>query len=151
MIPVRVKIKKKSGFTLVEVLIFVTLISLIFITFSAITAVSLTRELTNEHKILGAHYAEEVREWIRGQKEINWEDFTANKMGSWCFNAEPVSSWPSQTGNCNDYDLNSLFKREVDLSTNADTTQVTVSIVVLWRDGANSYQIPVNTVLSIYE
>ena len=111
---------------------------------------SVRREALNQHKLVATHYAEELREWIRGQKEINWDSFATGKMGTWCFETEPVAAWPS-AGSCADYSLDSLYKREVILSANAEVTQVTAEITVSWREGANVFSVPLKTIYSIYE
>lgn len=151
MIPVRANKSANFGFTFIEILIFVTLISLIFITFSALTAVSISRERVNEHKILSTHYSEELREWLRGQKEVDWDTLVTSKMGTWCFNIEPVSQWPTLSGICTGYDLNSIYKREAILSVNADNSAVTVLITTSWRDGSNMFQVPLSTRLTVNE
>lgn len=137
-----------KSFTLVEVLIFVTLISLIFITVSYTVTISLKNTKINEHKILATHYAEELKEWLRGEKEDDWNSFTATKMGTWCFK-EKLISWNQHTA-CSPSDLiDELFKREVSLAVNG--TQITVNITVEWKEDNNTYKIPINTVFSIWE
>lgn len=151
MTPVSANNTNKSGFTLVEVLIFVTLLSVMFVAFATITASSLTREQTNIHNILGQHYGEELREWISGQKEINWDEFVATKMGVWCFNTEPVVAWPATSGSCSNYTLNNQFKRDISLTSNVENTQVTVYIDVSWKDGSTINSAPLKTVVTVYE
>ena len=151
MIHVPVNKSHILGFTLVEILIFVTLISIIFVTFSALTAVSINKEQVNEHKILSSHYGEELREWMRGQKEIDWDSFVSTKMGTWCFNTEPVTTWPQTQGACSSYGLKSLFKREATLTANSDNTQVNELLTLTWSEGSNIFHVPLSTLLTIYE
>src|SRR3989338_9286294 len=95
---------RKAGFTLIEVVIFVSLISVIFVTFAALTTTTIRWSKINEHKILASHNVEELREWLRGQKETDFEGFEA-KNGSWCFNSHTFpgdfTSWvPSSDQSC---------------------------------------------------
>ena len=76
---------KKKSFTLIEVLIFVTILSLFFVVASAVTITSLQNLKVQEHKILATRYAEELLEWLRGEKEVDWNKFI-NYRGNYCFN-----------------------------------------------------------------
>jgi len=146
-----------NGFTLVEVLIFVTLITLIFTTVSYIITISLKNTKTNEHKILATHYAEELKEWLRGEKEVNWNDFITkgSVLGvQWCVNTIPSDLSGLQTGPCSTYGLhNNIFKRDLTLTNNIvpNPTQVTVNILIEWKEDNNTYTIPINTVFSLWE
>ena len=147
-----------KSFTIVEVLIFVTLISLIFITISYIITFSLKNTKINEHKILATHYAEELKEWLRGEKEDDWNIFTTkgHVSGSqWCVNTIPIDISTLVGGPCGlDYSLhNNTFKRDLTLTNNVspNPTQVTVNIIVEWKEDNNIYTIPINTVFSLWE
>lgn len=141
-----------QGFTLIEVLIFITLMPLIFIAVSYLTTSSLQKTKINEHKILATHYAEELREWLRGEKEKDWVSFKdSNNMGNWCFNDEPVTDWGSR-GGCSLYNLNNFYKRDLTLIRLSGTeTQVKAEIVVEWQENSITYQVPIKTVFSRWE
>lgn len=141
-------LKKTSGVTIIEILIMTVFITVLFLAVATVTSVSLKTAKVNEHKILATHFAEELREWIRGEKERDWTDFVSTKMGTWCFTNKTLS-WES-TSECG-YDLDGLYKREADLSANLDQTQVTVQITVSWNEDNNAYAVPIKTVLSLYE
>lgn len=157
---------KKKGFTLIEVLIFVAILSLFFVAAAAATIASLRNLKIQEHKILATRYAQELLEWLRGEKEENWggehysigypvDSFTekVTQFGSdqaLCFND---LNWNNDFP-C-DYNLNSLFKRTVTFSWNETPEgfiyQVNTSILVEWQELGNTYQVPINTVLTIWE
>ncbi len=143
------KRRQKTGFTLIEVILFVSLISVVFVTFASLSTVQLRSSRINEHKIIATHYAEELREWLRGEKEENWNTFIATRMDTWCFNSEPISSWGT-LGICG-YDLDNRYKRTVVLEAGENNTQVTADIVVSWMEGQNSYQVPIAGVFTILE
>lgn len=146
--------KKNRGFTLVETMVFVVLISLIFITLTSLTAVSLKSARVNENKILATHYGEEVREWVRGEKEVNWNNFIA-KSGDpakiYCLNSI-IISWPSE-GSCqqDDYSLLGKFRRELSLFYLASQNQVQAAITVSWKDGINKYRVLTKTIFARLE
>ena len=146
-------ITSKKSFTLIEVLIFVTILSLFFVTAITITVVSLRNLKIQEHKILATRYAEELLEWLRGEKEADWNQFTTHS-GPYCFNSSPIpmSNWPT-SGNCPPASfLNNLYKREVILTPQGSPPyQVNVSITVLWQELGQTYQVPINTVFTVWE
>jgi len=146
-------ITSKKSFTLIEVLIFVTILSLFFVAAAAITIASLRNLKVQEHKILATRYAEELLEWLRGEKEADWNQFTTHS-GPYCFNSSPIqmSNWPT-SGNCPTGSfLNNLYKREVTLNPQGSPPyQVNVSITVLWQELGQTYQVPINTVFTVWE
>jgi type II secretory pathway pseudopilin PulG len=143
-------ITSKKSFTLIEVLIFVTILSLFFVVAAAVTIASLRNLKVQEHKILATRYAQELVEWLRGEKEVDWNQFTTY-TGKYCFNSSPITSWGS-LGNCSDYGLNNLYKREVNLTVQGNPAyQVNVSITVLWQELGQTYKIPINTVFTVWE
>jgi prepilin-type N-terminal cleavage/methylation domain len=140
----------KKSFTLIEVLIFVTILSLFFVAATTVTIVSLRNLKVQEHKILATRYAQELVEWLRGEKEIDWNQFTTH-TGTYCFNSSQITSWGSR-GNCSGYGLNNLYKREVTLTVQGNPAyQVNVSITVLWQELGQTYQVPINTVFTVWE
>lgn len=143
------EMSRNSGFTLIEVILFVSLISVVFITFASLSTAQLHSSRINEHKIIATHLGEELREWLRGEKEENWNTFITTRMDTWCFNTEPISSWGT-SGSCG-YDLNNRYKRTVVLEAGENNTQVTADIVVSWMEGQNSYQVPIAGVFTILE
>lgn len=142
-----------KGFTLVEVLIFVTLISLIFITVSYTVTLSLKNTKINEHKILATHYAEELKEWLRGEKEVDWLSFTdsISQGTTYCVNSIPDDVSNLTSGICPPESfLDGIFKRE--LTINEETAnQVKFKVEVKWEEGPNNYLVPISTVFSLWE
>lgn len=148
----------KSGFSLVEVLIFVTILSLFFIVVAATTMSSLRTAKINERKILASRYAQEAAQWLKGQKESNWEAFVAYSSSggtNYCFNQTPITAWPS-TGLCSDFTgLDpAIYKREVTLTSvdcSGTICQVNLAVSVRWQELEKTYSVPLNTILSVWE
>ena len=144
--------RRLAAFSLVEVLVFVTVVGLSFTTAALISSFSLKVAKTNEAKILATRYAEELAEWLRGEKEADWEIFKG-KVGDWCFNASPISNangWQS-SGSCGSYVLGQKYKRDLTISQTSDPNQLDISVVVSWQEGSNSLSVPVHTVFSRFE
>jgi len=152
------KTKKNSrkSFSLVEVLVFTSILSLFFVTAAAVVTESLRNMKINEHKILATRYAEELLEWLRSKKEADWDKFV--EKGSvdpgtvYCFNAILTDDWP-QAGKCSpENKLDNIFTREVTLKNEgAPVNYVQISILVSWEDTGNSYQVPIKTVFTLWE
>ncbi len=145
-------VKKKLGFSLLEVLIFVSIIGLFFIAAASIATISLRGIQSNENKILATRYAEELLWWVRSEKEEDWTVFTTTRMGNWCFSQEPIADWPAASANglCSSQQvIDSLFKREITLQLSGE--RVNVSINVVWNEGNQTISVPVKTVFERFE
>ncbi len=161
--------KNLNGFSLIEILVFLPIIGFFFITATSIVTVSFRNIRTNQNKILASHYARQLEEWLRAEKEINWGgnrfssvcvagptscNFTENatKFSDYCFNNLTIDSWGTP-GVCSGFDLNSAFKRELSLSVPGTTyiSQVNVTITVSWREAGQNQNVKIQTVLSITE
>lgn len=148
----------KSGFSLVEVLIFVSILSLFFVVVAATTMSSLRTTKINERKILASRYAQEAVAWLKGQKETNWSSFvvySAPTGTTYCFNTTPIAAWPS-SGSCAAFGgLDpALYKREVTLTSidcSGTICQVNVAVAVQWQELEKTYNVPLNTIFSIWE
>ncbi len=140
----------KSGFTLIEVLVFVTIMSIILIAAVALTATSINQLKTQQYKILATHFAESLFEWLEAQKELDWQDFVskATQNGKvYCFNDLNISDWPGTSGSCSDYSLGAnemfngkqIFKREVKLTKIGE--DVKAAVTVTWKDTLSATQV----------
>jgi len=146
----------RSSFSLLEVLIFVSILSVFFVSAATITVVSLRNMKINEHKILATYYAQELMGWLRDEKDADWNAFvtksaTTPSYKTYCFKTTPISNWPVE-GACGTDDwLSSIFKRELYLSANADDSQIYVRINLSWSELGIAYNVPLSTVFSIWE
>lgn len=150
--------QRKKGFTLVEVLIFTLLISFLFIALIILSVNSLFQTKVNEHKILATYYAEELREWLRSQKDADWNAFIAqlasNSYGM-CFLSTP-SSWngpacpstgcPTTCAFTLGDSPNQIFQRyalySVGIPIGNLSEEVRVEITVVWREGGRTFTVP---------
>lgn len=145
--------KNKKSFSLIEVLIFVSILSVFFVIAVSVTVVSLRNMKINEHKILATHYGEELIEWLRNQKEADWTTFSA-RSGNYCFNESPIADTFVSEGECTNPGLAGVFKRDLNLSypnVGGPVTQVNVKVIVSWQELGNSYQVPLTTVFTRWE
>ena len=150
--------QSNNGFSLVEVLVFLTIISLVFIVGATVATVSIKNSISAENKILATRYAEELKEWLKGQKEADWQTFTAkdtsaNGSGTkYCFTNEPVSAWPAAVA-CQQTDVvtGTIFQRQATLTFDNIRNQVDAAITVSWNEAGNSFSVPINTIFAPFE
>ncbi len=143
---------KKNAFSLIEVLIFVSILSIFFVITASVTVVSLRNMKINEHRILATHYTEELVEWLRDQKETDWTTFSTRVADDYCFNESPIDDDWVATGACTSYELSGIFNRDLIFSSVGDpATQVNVEIIVSWQELGNNYQVPLTTVFTRWE
>ncbi len=146
----------KQGFSLIEVLVFLTILSLIFISAVVLGTVSIRNSQNTGNKILASHYAEELLDWLRNQKEIDWSNFSTIKSKpngvTYCFSKEPIDSWGiNRACNISDPLINSLFKREATLKFDFNLQRVNVDIHLKWSEGGNNYDVTTKGVFSLFE
>lgn len=154
--------KSVGSFTLIEVVIFIGILSMFFVAGISVASYSLRTMKSNEYKIKATQYAEELMEWMKAQKEIDWQSFVINKVGSgnsYCFNTT-ITTWPAP-GAClsTDFNLpsdysstNNVFRRNVSLSGDGPpVTQVYVNIQVQWKEPSGTITVPLNSTLTLWE
>ena len=149
-----------KGFSLIEVIIFVGILSLFFVTGMVVFTASLRNIKVSEHKIVATQYAQELTSWIRVQKETDWNTFVDNYTAvdpgkTYCFNNATIA-WPDPNiaNPCTNFSLGTpaIYKREITLiRSGTPPSKVEISITVAWNDAGNTYSVPLNTVLSRWE
>ncbi len=148
-----------GGFSLIEVLVFVGILSMFFVVAASVTVTSLRNMKISEHKLIATHYARELEDWLRNEKENDFATFAGNYASetgkTWCFAISPIAAWDLVDGSCGSTELISgLFKREVILrsySSAGVVTSVSVDMTVSWLETGISYSVPVSTLFTIYE
>lgn len=140
----------KHSFSLVEVLVFVTIVSIMFVMAAAATLTAFRNMKYNEHKIIATHFARQLEDWLRADKETDWNVFITHS-GPYCFNSVSIS-WGA-AGSCagsHNGLAPAIYDRQVTL-TITNPQQVNVSIVVSWVDLGRTYSITQNTQFNVLE
>lgn len=83
--------------------------SLFFVTMIGASTSYIKFAKYNENKLRATRYAEEIMEWVKGEKEENWLDFVNNRTSAtpgttWCFNTQ--TSYSPVIDDFNDGDYN---------------------------------------------
>ena len=145
---------KSQGFTLLEVMIFTSILSIVLVSMAAFVTRLVYNLRINEHKVYANYYASEVQEWLSSEREDGWSDIYA-KAGSgagntYCLNTNlsfkyVLNDLPTPPTACSSFDgiigLSSpkIFKRELKLQQTTSST-VTATITVSWNEGSKLYQ-----------
>ncbi|OGK31034.1 hypothetical protein A3F29_03200 [Candidatus Roizmanbacteria bacterium RIFCSPHIGHO2_12_FULL_33_9] len=144
------KITNNFGFTLIEVLVVLSILSLFLLSAITVSIVSVRNLKSSENKILATRYAEGLSEWIRGQKESDWDIFIG-KTGAWCFSEEPILTWPLSTGNCLPNEkISSIFERKAVISYDSALDRIISDVTVSWDEGSETVAVPISTILEKY-
>lgn len=123
---------RKNGFSLIEVLIFVTILSLFFVAASAVTSAIIRNMQISQHKLVASHYIDELNDWLYYQKTSSWIDFSA-KTGTYCFNE---LNWGNNNACNSELISNTIFKREAVFTSPTDNV-INATITITWPETGN--------------
>lgn len=156
-----------EGFSLIEVIIFVAILSIFLVTAATITTLSMHQNSLQINKIKAVHYNDQLLEWLRSEKDRDWNNLTEKATslpgGSvYCFCSEDLSwataSIKADKSACCPTPLSSLFKRYVTLSSSiyaptgfSPSSQIEVTIDTDWQEAGNSYSTKLHTLFTPWE
>lgn len=154
----------KSGFTLIEVMVFTVIITIIIVSLIS-TSIAMSRQTqVTIHKAYATRYADELAEWLRIQKELSWQTFYARSQNiptapssprTFCVNGDIALTSTLDTALLN-YNTSNLatcsyngptsapierriFRRTVTFDTQSSNTQgVKATINVEWLEIGNT-------------
>ncbi len=131
-------VSKRSGFTIIEVVVFISVFTLAIVAIIAIVSYSGVIFQDSRHKVVASRYSEELTEWLKFQREANGflsiynrAAPVANPPTVYCFNSVTLDSWPGSSGNCSGYGLGNFFKRELSLQRRS-ANEVSATVVTSW-------------------
>lgn len=139
-------LKKSEAFSLIEVLVFMTLISIVLISAVGFTLNLVHTMSYNQHKLYATHYVQDLKEWLDSEREIDWNEFQryASTSGStYCANntLNPNDRINVlSTGPCNFDGVGTLdpqiFRRRITMEkdTSGTANRVTVTFEVGWME-----------------
>ncbi|MCX7996889.1 MAG: prepilin-type N-terminal cleavage/methylation domain-containing protein [Patescibacteria group bacterium] len=163
MVTMHSPLDRQSGFSFIEVLVFITIVSFLFITLTATVISSLSRMKLVEHRMYATHHAEELLEWLRAEKDADWNAFVARDSTggsgtSYCFNTELdfISTGPlweeigSGLDTCAFDGVRGskprIFRRYAQIqAVSPEFNTVNVRVIVEWREGSRYYSVPLNS------
>lgn len=130
--------KKEKGQSLLEIVVAMAIAILIVAGLVSAVIVAVKNAQFARNQTLATKYGQEGMEWIRSQRDTNWQTFSdrsaADPGRTYCLNS---LGWTA--GTCATYALTSLFKREAILKTIA-TDKIEVKMTVSWRGTGGTHQ-----------
>lgn len=104
--------------------------------------------------IRATHFNEQLLDWIKSEKDINWSDFVAvTGDKTYCFKTT-TPSWSEVVVIKDDCasTLDGMFRRyAVFKLSGSPSIQVEVTTYTEWQDGGNTYATKLYTVLNVWE
>jgi Tfp pilus assembly protein PilV len=146
-------LSQKLGQSLIEVVVSVSVISLILVTLVSAITFSMSNTQYAKSKAIATKHAQEAVEFIRSQRDENWLNVYShsnNSPGSkYCLKS---LGWPAGTGSCTstDYITNTNYLREVILS-RSGTDRINVNVIVYWIQGSHTSQVTVDSILTNWD
>lgn len=136
------KTKGTSGQSLFEVVFAVGMSALIITAVVILAANALSNSTFSKNKALAGRFTQEAVEWLRSQRDENWDDFYNRSLTTvWCL---PGVDWSlAKVGTCDTTDTivsNSNFQREINF-TGVGIGTVETKVAVYWRDGHGLHEV----------
>ncbi len=160
-----IAIKNKQGFSLLEVLIFISILSVFFVTAIAISVTSLRDMRVSQHRITATRAAEEMNEWLSSEKESDWNTFYIHVTTLPTLGGEYCAYFDVGTIKWTDYEscdpivrgvvplrmLDGIYTRKVIFTPPSTTTQITTTIDVEWKDDRVNYFVPISNLYTPWQ
>lgn len=136
--PVKQAARNFHGFTLIEMLIFVSVTTMVFIVMLGVINYASINMKQSQYKVIATHFSEELIEWFRYQRDkdgfITMYNRGSGAGTTYCFNDIIISTWPS-SGDCSpEYTLKNFYNRTITLKQVSGTfDEVYATVITGWR------------------
>ena len=138
------KPKSKSGQSLIEVLTALAVVLLVIIALIRATTSSMKGSDFSKMQVLATRYAQEGIEWIRAERDKDWDNINVHTTGA------PLClmslAWSSDNCDENDYIDGTKFKRQATLTKEGE--KVKIEVIVGWQDSSGDHQSQLSTYLT---
>jgi Tfp pilus assembly protein PilV len=141
-------IKNQEGQSLFEVILSLAVITLIIVTLIFLASYSIRNANFSRNKTLASRYAQEAIEWLRGQRDEDFDAFATRALTSqYCL---PSLSWTEASiGTCGSSDniSGTPLKREILFST-VTADNIETQVIVYWEDAQGEHVVKTITNLT---
>lgn len=139
-----------KGQSLFEVVLALALSTLIIVALVSLVSNSIKNSTYSRNKTYATHYTQEASEWLRGQRDGDWDVFSTNYL--FCPTPPHVQCFDTlawgNCGACSDTEfIGDLFKREISFS-DIEADSVTVEVKTYWTDSQGIHEVRSNTILT---
>lgn len=148
----------KKGFSLIEVIIFTSILSIIFVAAASVMTYTMKQNSVQIDKLFATHYTEELSEWLKGERELGWSQLAQYAVASYpsdsiyCFGSESPA-WTPTVNAVSDcaFSLDSKYRRTVTMkadNTNP-TTRIQITVTIDWMEGTSVRSTQLHSVYSL--
>lgn len=147
--------KNEGGQTLIEAVVAFGVAAMILVALVAATTMALSRVQFANHQAQARAFNQEGLEWVRGERDKDWDAFIAKANSSgviYCLNS---LTWPAGEGACIDYLLgDNLFKRDAVLTimdpppADPPNQKVKAQVTVSWQESGQEHKSEQETYLT---
>lgn len=135
-------IKNTKGQSLFEVIIAIGITSAILVAIINTAILSVRNTSFSRNKTLASRHAQQAVEWLRSQRDANWDTFASYSNTTWC---TPTLDWDrGRACNTDDNIVATPFKREIILTT-ISASQIDANVKVYWDDSQGYHEVKVST------
>ena len=139
-----------EGQSLFEVVLALALATLIIVALVSLVSNSIRNSSYSRNKTYATHYTQEASEWLRGQRDDDWDIFSTNFL--FCPTPPHVQCLDTLAwGNCDicsdEEFIGNIFKREINF-TEIAADSVTAEITTYWTDSQGIHEVRSSTILT---
>jgi Tfp pilus assembly protein PilV len=130
-----------KGQSLFEVTVTLMIVSLVVTAIAGLALISIKSSSYSRNKTLTTRYIQEANEWIKGQKDTDWNAFLANvgSHGTLCFQSVDDGWYQKSSCLSTDYIVGTNLIRQVSFDASITNT-VMVNVTVSWSDQNDLHQ-----------
>lgn len=134
--------KNEKGQSLFEVVLALGVITAITVGIVSLTVNAMRNAAFSKNKTLAGRYAQEATEWLRSQRDADFNDFSGRASGTYCLK-NPID-WSTHT-NCStsDYISETVLFRKVSFTTTSPGGKIIIEadVVVYWSDAQGYHEV----------
>jgi Tfp pilus assembly protein PilV len=125
----------RKGQSLFEVVFALGVIGIVMVGIVALATTSIRNASFSRNQSVATRYMQEGVEWLREQRDLDWDTFRSYAGNTWCLNGSPLASWGA-AGGCGGGTISgTIFTREVALSQISVTPPIIeADVTVVWQD-----------------
>ena len=134
----------EKGQSLFEVFLSLAVVTVIIVALVILASNAVRNTTYSKNKTLATRYSQEAIEWLRGERDADWDVFSLRALTSSYYCLQTLS-WTS-IGECGTSDTisNTSLIREAQFTIDSPT-QITIEVVVYWEDSQGVHETKTTT------
>lgn len=129
-----------SGQSLFEVVLALGVVTVIIVSLVLLASNAIRNSRFSRNKTLATQYAQEATEWMRGERDLDFDDFSDHAVLSTTYCLQTLSWDKFSACSSSDTVADTVLIREVALTIDSPT-QIQVDVVVFWTDSQGLHEV----------